>query len=301
MKTHFYLLLFGSFAAVSSVSHAALFTYSPTFDGLGANAPLVPNSGVAYSDAYGVWTQSESNDTDVNGEYPFAYGHSVVVEGVPYQGVSLGAYNAIPAGDTLHIDHAVGSTLHDTKVLLSFALDRYELGNDEFGVAYANPQNTFEIGAYSDSGGNLLSFVAGATIDPTVWNMYYRIGNGSNQSLSSDFALQAGQVSSMTLDFLQSGADMLFNLSVIGPRDASGQLITVTKSGTMAGMANETFDKLRVSMLKVEGTTAPNDDSYGTNAITISNYIAALPVPEPGSAALLCLAAGVLMLRRRRA
>lgn len=296
MKTHFYLLLFGSFTAVSTVSHAALF--NPNFVGLGANAPLVPNAGVAYDG----WTQSEMNPEDIDGEYPLAFGHSVEMEpGVAYQGVSLGAYNAIPTGDTLHIDHAVGGDLVGATISLSFALDRYELGNDESGVPYVNPQNTFEIGAYSTSGGNLFSFVAGATIDPTVWNMYYRIGSGSNQLVSNDYALQAGQVTSMTLNFTGSGTDVLFNLSLIGPRDASGQLITVTKDGTMAGMATETFEDFRLSILKVPDTTAGNDDSYGANTITITNYIAAFPVPEPGSAALLGLAAGVVMLRRRRA
>lgn len=289
MKTHFYLLLFGSFTAASTVSHAALFI--PNFSGLANNAPLVPNDGGAYDG----WTQSEMNYEDVEvGEQPFAYGHSVeTAPGVTYQGVSLGAYNAIPTADTLHIDHTVGGNLVGTSTSLSFALDRFDLGDDEFGVPYVNPQNTFEIGAYSTSSGNLFSFVAGATSDPTVWNMYYRIGSGSNQLVSSDFALALGQVATMTLSFTGSGADALFNLSVIGPRDETGQLITVTKDGVMTGMATETFDDFRVSMLKVPGTTAGENDSYGTNSITI--------IPEPGSAALLGLAAGVVMLRRRRA
>ena len=288
MKTHFYLLLFGSFTAVSTVSHAALFI--PEFSGLAENAPLVPNAGVAYDG----WTQSETNFEDVDGELPFAYGHSVeTAPGVAQPGVSLGAFNAIPLGNTVHIGHAVGGALVGTSTSLSFALDRFDLGEDEFGVPFVNPQNTFEIGAYSTSSGNLFSFVAGATIDPNVWNMYYRIGTGSNQSFSADFALSLGQVSTMTLSFTASGADALFNLSVIGPRDATGQIITVTKDGVMTGMATETFDELRVSMLKVPGTTAGTEESYGTNSITI--------IPEPGSAALLGLAAGVVMLRRRRA
>ena len=289
MKNHFCLLLFGSFTAVSSVSHAALF--SPYFSGLADNAPLVPNVGGAYDG----WTQSETNYADDDGEYPFAYGHSVeTAPGAVYQGVSLGAYNAIPSGETLHIDRAVGGALVGTTISLSFALDRFELGEDEFGVPYVNPQNTFEIGAYSTSSGNLFSFVAGATSDPTVWNMYYRVGSGSNQLVSSDYALALGQVATMTLTFTGSGVnDAYFNLSVIGPRDETGQLITVTKNGTMTGMATETFDDFRVSMLKAPGTTAGEPDSYGTNSITI--------VPEPGSAALLGLAAGVVMLRRRRA
>jgi len=281
MKTHFYLLLFGSFTAVSTVSHAALF--SPYFVGLADNAPLVSNGGVAYDG----WTQSELNAEDDDGEYPLAYGHSVeMAPGVVYQGVSLGAYKAVPTLDTLHIDHAVGGDLVGATISLSFVLDRFEL-LDEFGVALVNPQNTFEIGAYSTSSGNLFSFVAGATIDPTVWNMYYRVGSGSNQSVSNDYALSLGQVATMTLSFTGSGADALFNLSVIG----EGR--TVTKDGVMTGMATETFDDFRVSMLQVPGTTPGEPDSYGTNSITI--------VPEPGSAALLGLAAGVVMLRRRRA
>jgi hypothetical protein len=289
MKTHFYLLLFGSFTAASTVSHAALF--SPDFSGLADNAPLVSNVG----GAYGGWTQSELNSEDVDGEYPLAYGHSVeMAPGVVYQGVSLGAYNAIPTGDTLHIDHAVGGDLVGATISLSFVLSRFELVDeagelllDEFGVALVNPQNTFEIGAYSTSGGNLFSFVAGATIDPTTWNMYYRVGSGSNQLVSSNYAISLGQVATMTLSFTGSGADALFNLEVLGG------LVPVTASGTMTGMATENFDDFRVSMLKVPGTTAGSEDSYGTNSITI--------VPEPGSAALLGLAAGVLMLRRRRA
>ena len=289
MKTHFYLLLFGSFTAVSTVSHAALFT--PYFVGLADDAPLVSNGGVAY----GGWTQSELNSEDVDGEYPLAYGHSVeMAPGVVYQGVSLGAYNAIPTGDTLHIDHAVGGDLVGATISLSFVLSRFELVDeagelllDEFGVALVNPQNTFEIGAYSTSGGNLFSFVAGATIDPTTWNMYYRVGSGSNQLVSSNYAISLGQVATMTLSFTGSGADALFNLEVLGG------LVPVTASGTMTGMATENFDDFRVSMLKVPGTTAGSEDSYGTNSITI--------VPEPGSAALLGLAAGVVMLRRRRA
>lgn len=282
MKTHFYWLLFGSFTAVSTVSHAAVF--SPDFSGLADNAPLVSNGGVAYDG----WTQSEMNPEDVDGEYPLAYGHSVeMAPGVVYQGVSLGAYNAVPTGDTLHIDHAVGGDLVGATISLSFVLDRFELGEDEFGVPYVNPQNTFEIGAYSTSSGNLFSFVAGATIDPTIWNMYYRVGSGSNQLISSNYALSTGQVATMTLSFAGSGADALFNLSVIG------EGMSVTKDGVMTGMATETFDDFRVSMLKVPGTTAGEYDSYGTNSITI--------IPEPGSAALLGLAAGVVMLRRRRA
>lgn len=282
MKTHFYWLLLGSFAAVSTVSHAALF--SPDFSGLADNAPLVSNGGVAYDG----WSQSEMNPEDVDGEHPLAYGHSVeTAPGVVYQGVSLGAYNAVPTGDTLHIDHAVGGDLVGATISLSFVLDRFELGEDEFGVPYVNPQNTFEIGAYSTSSGNLFSFVAGATIDPTVWNMYYRVGSGSNQLISSNYALSTGQVATMTLSFAGSGADALFNLSVIG------EGMSVTKDGVMTGMATETFDDFRVSMLKVPGTTAGEYDSYGTNSISI--------IPEPSSAALLGLAAGVVMLRRRRA
>jgi uncharacterized protein YxjI len=287
MKTHFYLLLFGSFTAVSTVSHAALFT--PYFVGLADDAPLVPNGGVAYDG----WTQSEMNPEDVDGEHPLAYGHSVeMAPGVVYQGVSLGAYNSIPSGDTLHIDHAVGGDLVGATISLSFVLDRYELGDDEFGVPYVNPQNTFEIGAYSTSSGNLFSFVAGATIDPTVWNMYYRIGDGDNQLISADYALTSGQVATMTMTFTAvSVADAFFNLSVVGLGDGGNK--TITASGTMTGMATETFDDFRVSMLKVPGTTAGTEESYGTNSITI--------IPEPGSAALLGLAAGVVMLRRRRA
>lgn len=282
MKTHFYCLLFGSFAAISTVSHAALFI--PDFSGLAENAPLVPNAGGAYDG----WTQSEANYEDVDGELPFAYGHTVETEpGVFQKGVSLGAYNAIPSEDTLYIGHAVGAPLVGTSTILSFVLNRFDLGVDEFGFPFVNPQNTFEIGAYSTSNGNLFSFVAGATSDPTVWNMYYRIGAGSNELLSNDFALQLGQVATMTLSFTGSGEDALFNLSVIG------EGMTVTKNGTMTGMANENFDTLRVSMLKVPGTTAGDVDSYGTNSIVI--------VPEPSSAALLGLAAGLVMLRRRRA
>jgi hypothetical protein len=289
MKTHLYLLLFGSFTAVSTVSHAALF--SPYFVGLADNAPLVPNDGVAYDG----WTQSEMNPEDDDGEYPLAYGHSFeMAPGVVYQGVSLGAYNAIPTADTLHIDHAVGGNLVGATISLNFVLNRFELVDDEgvllldeLGVPYMNPQNTFEIGAYSTSSGNLFSFVAGATTDPTVWNMYYRVGSGSNQLVSSNYALSPGQIATMTLSFTGSGADALFNLSLI-----SGGM-TVTKDGVMTGMATETFDDFRLSMLKVPGTTAGEPDSYGTNSITI--------VPEPGSAALLGLAAGLLVLRRRRA
>jgi hypothetical protein len=283
MKTHFYCLLFGFFTAVSTVSHAAIFALD--FSELAENAPLVPNDGVAYDS----WTQSELNYVDpVDGELPFAYGHSVeTAPGVFQKGVQLGAYNAIPSGDTLHIERAVGAPLVGTSTSLSFALIRFDLGLDEFGDPYVNPQNTFEIGAYSTSGGNLFSFVAAATIDPTVWNMHYRIGTGSNQLLSNNFALALEQVATMTLSFTGSGADAFFNLSV-----TTGNT-TVTDSGLMTGMATETFDTLRVSMLKVPGTTAGTEDSYGTNSIVI--------VPEPGSAALLGLAAGLLMLRRRRA
>jgi hypothetical protein len=282
MKTHFYCLLFGFFTAVSTVSHAALFI--PNFSGLADNAPLVPNAGVAYDG----WTQSEPNYEDVDGELPFAFGHSVeTTPGVFQQGVALGAYNAIPLADTLHIGHAVGGPLVGTSTSLSFALIRFDLGVDEFGDPYVNPQNTFEIGAYSTNSGNLFSFVAAATSDPDVWNMYYRIGTGSNQVFSNNFALALEQVATMTLSFTGSGADAFFNLSMIG------EGISVTQNGVMTGMANETFDTLRVSMLKVPGTTAGDADSYGTNSIVI--------VPEPSSAALLGLAAGLLMLRRQRA
>ena len=279
MKNQFFLLLFGSFAAVSSVSHAALF--SADFSGLAGNDPLVPNVGVAY----GGWTQSELNAQDVDGEYPLAYGHSVETSpGVFSNGVAIGAYNAIPAADTFHIDHAFGGALVGTTISLSFVLD-----DPAAGMGY--PQNTFEIGAYSNSG-NLFSFVAGATSDPAVWNMYYRIGSGSNQSISSDFALTSGGIASMTLSFTSSGADALFNLEV---HDGAS---TTTASGTMSRMATETFDDFRVSMLKVPGTTPGDLDSYGTNFIAIAEIQI---VPEPSSAALLGLAAGVVMLRRRRA
>lgn len=287
MKTHFYLLLFGSFTAVSSMSHAALFSLD--FSGLAGNEPLVPNAGQAYDG----WTQSELNAEDLDGEYPLAYGHSIeTAPGVLSNGVAIGAYNTIPGADTFHIDHAFGGALIGTTTSLSFALDRYELGDDELGVPFVNPQNTFEIGAYSTSRGNLFSFVASASSDPTVWNMYYRIGSGSNQLVSSDFALQSGQVATMTLNFTGSGADALFNLEVIGVN------MTVNASGTMSGMATETFDTFRLSMLKVPGTTAGTDDSYGSNYIAIAEMQI---VPEPSSAALLGLAAGVVMLRRRRA
>ena len=285
MKNHFFLLLFGSFAAVSSVSHAALF--SADFSGLAANDPLVPNVG----GAYGGWTQNELNAQDVDGEYPLAYGHAIeTAPGVFSDGVAVGAYNAIPTADTFHIDHAFGGALVGTTISLSFALD-----DPAAGMGY--PQNTFEIGAYSSTG-NLFSFVAGATSDPAVWNMYYRIGSGSNQSVSSNFALALGQIASMTLSFTGSGADALFNLSVTGLRDSNNQLVTVTKDGTMTRMATETFDDFRVSMLKVPGTTPGDVDSYGTNFIAIADLQV---VPEPGSAALLGLAAGAVMLRRRRA
>jgi hypothetical protein len=280
MKNQFFLLLFGSFAAVSSVSHAALF--SADFSGLAGNDPLVPNVG----GAYGGWTQSELNSEDVDGEYPLAYGHSIeTAPGVFSDGVAVGAFNAIPTADTFHIDHAFGGGLVGTTISLSFALD-----DPEAGMGY--PQNTFEIGAYSTSSGNLFSFVAGATIDPTIWNMYYRIGSGSNQLISADYALTSGGIASMTLSFTGSGADALFNLEVLGG------LVPVTASSTMTGMATENFDDFRVSMLKVPGTTAGDLDSYGTNFIAIADLQI---IPEPGSAALLGLAAGVLMLRRRRA
>ena len=283
MKTHFYWLLFGSFAAVSTMSHAALFI--PNFSGLAENAPLVPNAGGAYDG----WTQSEANYEDAEfGELPFAYGHSIeMAPGIYQEGVSLGAYNAIPLGDTLYIDRAVGSPLVGTSTSLSFALNRVDLGVDEFGDPYVNPQNTFEIGAYSTGSGNLFSFVAAATSDPEVWNMYYRIGTGSNQLLSNDFALALGQIATMSLSFTGSGADAFFNLSVIG------EGMTVTQSGVMPGMATESFDTFRVSMLKVPGTEEGSFDSYGSNFITI--------VPEPSSATLLGLAAGLVILRRRRA
>jgi hypothetical protein len=276
MKTHFSLLLFGSFAAISQMSHAAVFIAD--FSGLAGNDPLVPNAGPAY----GGWSQSELNGVDSGDEYPLAYGHSI--ETAP--GVAVGAYNSIPENDTFYIEHAVGGALVGTTMTLTFALDHIDISPDD------NPRNTFEIGAYTSGGDNLFSFVAEATVDPTQWNVLYRIGAaGSNISISNAHSIALGQITDMTVTFAASGADAIFNISL------SDGTTTFGISDTMTGMADADFDAFRVSMLKVPGTTPPDFDSYGTNFIAIADLQI---IPEPGSAALLGLAAGVLMLRRWR-
>lgn len=269
MKKHFAFLLGGALLGAISSSQAAIFA---NFSGLGSGDPL---------DGYDGWTQSEANPAV---DSPIAYGQAVD----SVAGAAVGGWFATPEADSFYSQHTVALPFADSTLTMTFTVGRDALVDPTV-------QNSFEIGAYNSGGTNLFSFVLGSSIDPDIWNMYYRTGAGSNILLTSTRAVDIDQITTMTLGFSVNGSNTDFDMSLV-----SGTLETLNFNGTLTGLTSESFDNLRVSMLKVPGTDPMEDpfDAYGTNYIAFNGVEV---VPEPSSWMVLGLTAGALLVRRRRA
>ena len=280
MKNRILFALGSSLLLSLSSSHAAIFA---NFSGLANGDALVPSG---TGPGYDGWTQTEANPAALS---PISYGQAVA--GTP--GVAVGGQYATPEADSFQIQHTVVLPFANSSTTATFTVGR----------AIADPvQNSFEIGVYGSGNANLFSLVIGRTGDPDTWNMFYRTGAGSDILLSSTYAISTDQVTNMTLNFTANGSDVDFDLTLVSGattlnfNSASSGVDALTP---LTGLASDTYDSLRVSMLHVPGTDPITEpfDAYGTNYIALTDIQA---VPEPASLLLSSLAGGALLLRRRR-
>ena len=283
MKRRTFSTIGGIFFLAAATAHAGW--YFSDFSGL-ANDLDDPTPAGALN-GYGGWNQSEAN---VAANSPLSWGQSV--DGA--DGAALGGFYATPNASSMNVSQSIGLPFAvdalapvPSQISMTFTIGR-DAGVDPF------VQNTFEVGAYQGSS-NLFSVVFQRNdVDQNVWEVFYRGGGGTNTTLSNAVVLD--NFYTLTMGFTKDNADANFSLALSNLSNS----MTVGTSGVLAGLGNSTIDSLRVSMLQVPGEDLVADpfSAYGTNYLAFTDVAV---IPEPGSVALLSLAAGALFLRRRRA
>ena len=278
------ILLFGTLAS----SQAAVYTMN-----LGAAPGQSPIVGVDG------WVQSEPNFVD--GEvYPRSFVHQIGSSSALALG---GYYDSEPP--------AVGSGVSVSRQLTSLGLNYSTLSLDftiqDSITAYTDSfpgdvdRNRFSIGFFDNSGDELINLVFSPnsqTTDPSgatnaSWNMSVSSGGVARVAFGAvlEGSLTLGGVYSLSLVTVPSvtAGAIDYNLSIV-----SG-LNTQNTSGTLAGLAGEQIDRLKIGW-ELEG---PEVDGLGSNFIALNNVVVA--VPEPSGLVLCLISSLPLFMRRRRA
>ncbi len=280
------ILLFGTLAS----SQAAVYTMN-----LGTAPGQSPIDGVDG------WVQSEPNYVDGVGEvYPRSFVHQIGSSSALALG---GYYDSEPP--------TVGSGVSVSRQLTSLGLNYSTLSLDftiqDSITAYPDlvpgdvDRNRFSIGFFDNSGDELINLVFSPnsqTIDPSgatnaSWNMSVSSGGVGGAAFGAvlEGSLTLGGVYSLSLVTVPSATAgaIDYNLSIV-----SG-LNTQNTSGTLAGLAVEQIDRLKIGW-ESAGTEV---DGLGSNFIALNNVVVA--VPEPSGLVLCLISSLPLFMRRRRA
>ena len=279
------ILLFGTLAS----SQAAVYTMN-----LGAAPGQSPIDGVDG------WVQSEPNYVGGGEVYPRSFVHQIGSSSALALG---GYYDSEPP--------TVGSGVSVSRQLTSLGLNYSTLSLDftiqDSITSYPDlvpgdvDRNRFSIGFFDNSGDELINLVFSPnsqSTDPSgatnaSWNMSVSSGGvgGSAFGAVLEGSLTLGGVYSLSLVTVPSATAgaIDYNLSI-----ASG-LNTQNTSGTLAGLAGEQIDRLKIGW-KSAGTEV---DGLGSNFIALNNVVVA--VPEPSGLVLCLISSLPLFMRRRRA
>ena len=280
------ILLFGTLAS----SQAAVYTMN-----LGTAPGQSPIDGVDG------WVQSEPNYVDGVGEvYPRSFVHQIGSSSALALG---GYYDSEPP--------TVGSGVSVSRQLTSLGLNYSTLSLDftiqDSITSYPDlvpgdvDRNRFSIGFFDNSGDELINLVFSPnsqTIDPSgatnaSWNMSVSSGGVGGAAFGAvlEGSLTLGGVYSLSLVTVPSATAgaIDYNLSIV-----SG-LNTQNTSGTLAGLAVEQIDRLKIGW-ESAGTEV---DGLGSNFIALNNVVVA--VPEPSGLVLCLISSLPLFMRRRRA
>ena len=280
------ILLFGTLAS----SQAAVYTMN-----LGAAPGQSPIDGVDG------WVQSELNYVDGGGEvYPRSFVHQIGSSSALALG---GYYDSEPP--------TVGSGVSVSRQLTSLGLNYSTLSLDftiqDSITSYPDlvpgdvDRNRFSIGFFDNSGDELINLVFSPnsqSIDPSgatnaSWNMSVSSGGVGGAAFGAvlEGSLTLGGVYSLSLVTVPSATAgaIDYNLSIV-----SG-LNTQNTSGTLAGLAGEQIDRLKIGW-ELAGTEV---DGLGSNFIALNNVVVA--VPEPSGLVLCLISSLPLFMRRRRA
>lgn len=245
------------------------------------------------------WVQSEANFVD--GEvYPRSFVHQIGSSSALALG---GYYDSEPP--------TVGSGVSVSRQLTSLGLNYSTLSLDftiqDSITSYPDlvpgdvDRNRFSIGFFDNSGDELINLVFSPnsqSTDPSgatnaSWNMIVSSGGVGGAAFGAvlEGSLTLGGVYSLSLVTVPSATAgaIDYNLSIV-----SG-LNTQNTSGTLAGLAGEQIDRLKIGW-ESAGTEV---DGLGSNFIALNNVVVA--VPEPSGLVLCLISSLPLFMRRRRA
>lgn len=278
------ILLFGTLAS----SQAAVYTMN-----LGA----APDQSTI--DGVDGWVQSEPNYVD--GEvYPRSFVHQIGSSSALALG---GYYDSEPptVGPGVSVSRQLTSLgLNYSTLSLDFTIqDSITTYTDSFPGDV--DRNRFSIGFFDNSGDELINLVFSPnsqSTDPSgatnaSWNMIVSSGGVGGAAFGAvlEGSLTLGGVYSLSLVTVPSATAgaIDYNLSIV-----SG-LNTQNTSGTLAGLAGEQIDRLKIGW-ESAGTEV---DGLGSNFIALNNVVVA--VPEPSGLVLCLISSLPLFMRRRRA
>lgn len=261
-------------AGIGSFSANAATTYLSDFSSLAAGAPL---------DGVDGWTQSEPNFEDEDFVYPRAFGATI---GTGPAAAVGGYYDTFePDSPPFYASRTVERLANGTTMTMNLAI----VDSDSFG----EDRNTFTVGLHGPSG-NVFSLVfspAAQSADPggdtdAVWNVSW--SSGSFVSVS-EMAILETQLYGLEVNLFSVGADLGFEFSL-------SALNTVTRSGTIAGLAGADITELQVGFSTGEITEGLGS-SLGSNFIAFNDVAV---VPEPSVFLMSCVSLVGWMARRRR-
>lgn len=214
-----------------------------------------------------------------------------------------------PVGSSVSYSHGVHGTVGTNSVTFDFLLD------DSKEPGFAN-RDIFGF-SLSNSLGNILAIdmvptqLAAANLalsGDAEWGLFYRLGNGTRQSLqmnhvgepvgSSRTLFEARRHDlTMTLNPNISDAnltDLTLTIRNIDPTDPSNTgFATIIGTTTLSLSSSTAVETFNLNWLQTPGNT-----DFGSNSLYIDNLTV---VPEPSAALLSCIAGIGLVLRRRRA
>ena len=281
------ILLFGTLAS----SQAAVYTMN-----LGAAPGQSPIDGVDG------WVQSEPNYVDGVGEvYPRSFVHQIGSSSALALGGYYDSEPSTPPGSGVSVSRQLTSLgLNYSTLSLDFTIqDSITAYTDSFPGDV--DRNRFSIGFFDNSGDELINLVFSPnsqSTDPSgatnaSWNMSVSSGGVGRAAFGAvlEGSLTLGGVYSLSLVTVPSATAgaIDYNLSIV-----SG-LNTQNTSGTLAGLAGEQIDRLKIGW-ESAGTEV---DGLGSNFIALNNVVVA--VPEPSGLVLCLISSLPLFMRRRRA
>jgi hypothetical protein len=207
------------------------------------------------------WTQNEANNPDTS---PLAF--VAEIGGSP--GAAVGGFYAEPTSvDPFIASRPINTPLASSTLCVDFAI--------QDSTSLFPSRNDFSIGL-SNGATNLFSIVFMATdpnpTDPSVTSAFWNVSVESDAAgpFSAFGSIGEDAPYSLTVGFTPNGADMDFNLSLVGNVGSP-----FTQTGTLSGLAGAQIENFNLGFSKGKG------DGFGDNFLVIKGT--ADSVPDTGS------------------